>query len=109
GCPEGCPTVRVDVPTPAVVYHDRLYFAGRDPRHGAELWSTDGTPQGTRRVADLCSGACDGGPVQIRAALDRLVFADSQGDLWASDGTTTGTARLVATGIRPSPYVPLDF
>jgi ELWxxDGT repeat protein len=109
GCPDGCPTVRVDIPTPAVVYHDRLYFAGRDPRHGVELWSTDGTAPGTRRVADLCPGNCDGGPVQIRVALDRLVFADPKGDLWASDGTAAGTARLAATGLLPSPYVPLDF
>jgi ELWxxDGT repeat protein len=109
GCPEGCPTVRVDIPTPAVVYHDRLYFAGADRRHGVELWSTDGTPQGTQRVADLCPGACDGGPAQIRVALDRLVFADPKGDLWASDGTTAGTARLAATGVEPSPYIPLDF
>jgi len=109
GCPEGCPTVRVDIPTPALVYHDRLYFAGRDPGHGVELWSTDGTSQGTRRVADLCPGNCDGGPVQIRVAFDRLVFADPKGDLWASDGTAAGTARLAATGILPSPYIPLDF
>jgi ELWxxDGT repeat protein len=109
GCPDGCPTIRVDIPTPAVVYHERLYFAGRDPGHGVELWSTDGTSQGTRRVADLCPGNCDGGPVQIRVALGRLVFADPKGDLWASDGTAAGTVRLAATGVLPSPYIPLDF
>ena len=47
--------------------------------------------------------------MQIRVAFDRLVFADPKGDLWASDGTAAGTARLAATGILPSPYIPLDF
>src|SRR5207253_442632 len=93
GCPERCPAVSFD---PAVVFHDRLYFAGLDARHGRELWTTDGTPQGTRRVADLCPGACDGGPVQLRVALGRLVFTDPKGDLWSSDGTAAGTVRLAA-------------
>jgi ELWxxDGT repeat protein len=32
---------------------DRLVFAGRDAEHGTELWTTDGTPGGTRLVADI--------------------------------------------------------
>lgn len=109
GCPEGCPGVDL---SQAVVLHDRLYFTGVDPGHGRELWATDGTAQGTRRVTDLCPGACDGGPVQLGItgiALGRLVFIDKEGDLWASDGTAAGTVRLAATSAVPSYYFPLDF
>jgi ELWxxDGT repeat protein len=107
GCPGRCPQVSFD---PAVVWHDRLYFAGMDARHGRELWTTDGTAQGTRMIADLCPGACDGGPMQLRVALDRLVFTDPKGDLWASDGTAEGTVRLADTGNPyPSIYLPLDL
>jgi ELWxxDGT repeat protein len=105
GCPEGCPDTDL---SQAVVFHGRLYFTGADPGHGRELWETDGTAQGTRRVKDLCPGACDGGPVQLGTALGRLVFTDPRGDLWASDGTAAGTVRLAATGATPSPYLPLD-
>jgi hypothetical protein len=40
---------------------------------------TDGTGAGTRRLKDLCPGACDGGPVRFRKVLGRLLFTDSRG------------------------------
>lgn len=36
---------------------DRLYFFGADEQHGTEPWVTDGTPAGTRLLADLVPGA----------------------------------------------------
>ena len=37
----------------SVVADDRLFFAADDGIRGVELWSTDGTPEGTRLVDDL--------------------------------------------------------
>ena len=34
----------------------RVYFTAEDGSAGYELWSSDGTPAGTRRVADLNPG-----------------------------------------------------
>jgi ELWxxDGT repeat protein len=97
GCPGGCPAIDTDL-APAAEVAGRLYFPGRDAAHGRELWSTDGTAAGTRLEKDLCPGACDGGPAQLRPALGRLVLTDRQGGLWASDGTVGGTVRLADTG-----------
>jgi ELWxxDGT repeat protein len=39
---------------------DRVLFAAEDGISGTELWESRGTPATTRRVADLCPGACSG-------------------------------------------------
>ena len=108
GCAGGCPAVDTDL-APAALLAGRLYFPGRDAAHGRELWSTDGTAAGTRRVKDLCPGACDGGPAELRPALGQLVLVDQQGFLWASDGTPAGTVRLADTGIAPPFAAPVDL
>ena len=100
GCPNGCPTLEDGLAT-AVLFNGRLFFNGRDARRGREVWVTDGTGAGTRRLKDLCPGACDGGPVLFREVLGRLLFADHQGNLWVTDGTPAGTVRLAA--LPPSP------
>jgi len=108
GCPEGCPGM-LDSLDSAVVLAGRLYFTGHDARHGYELWSTDGTAQGTRRVADLCPGACDGGPLQLDVALRRLVIVDARSGFWASDGSPGGTVRLATIGPALIPFLPPDL
>jgi ELWxxDGT repeat protein len=103
-CPGGCPFLDYGEDDGAFAVHaGRLFFPGRDAAHGRELWTTDGTGAGTRLVADLCPGPCDGGPVQLRAALGRLVFSDAAGELWATDGTLAGTVRVAAIRRAPSP------
>jgi ELWxxDGT repeat protein len=108
GCAGGCPGM-LDSLDSAVVLAGRLYFTGHDARHGYELWSTDGTAQGTRLVADLCPGACDGGPLQLGVALGRLVIVDARSGFWASDGSPGGTVRLATIGPALSPFLPPDF
>lgn len=104
GCPEGCPRVAIFGLEPyGLVFKGRLFFAGWDAAHGYELWETDGTPQGTRLVKDLCPGTCDGRPLGFRTVLGRLLFEDAGHDLWASDGTTAGTVRVAGTPYRTSP------
>jgi ELWxxDGT repeat protein len=78
---------------------DRLLFIGTDPEHGTELWSTDGTPAGTRRLRDLQPGPGSSGPQGLISAGDRVFFSADDGvhgrELWESDGTAEGT-RMVA-------------
>ena len=87
-------------PVQFVEFRGRLYFTGQDGVHGRELWSTDGTPQGTRLVVDACPGVCNGSiSHEFAEAGDRLFFV-AQGrfsgeELWTTDGTAAGS-RMVA-------------
>lgn len=75
---------------------DRLFFPATDAAQGEELWSTDGTPSGTKLVADLAPGLrSDSDPSRFLAVGDRLFFQADDGthgfQLWSSDGTGAGT------------------
>lgn len=82
---------------------DVLLFASSDPGHGQEPWCTDGTPAGTRRIADLVPGAAGSDPRVFVRHGDSVVFlADDPGGprLWRSDG---GTPQPVS-GVLPFRY-----
>ncbi len=67
-----------------------LYYAGD------ELWKTDGTPAGTRRLATLPGAGIDLHEPIVVAANRAFFFliANGRRELWATDGTSAGT-RLV--------------
>jgi ELWxxDGT repeat protein len=86
----------------------RLFFAGTDAAHGQELWSTDGTPEGTEMIIDIWPGGLPYGstpyssrPRPILVHAGRLYFtADvpgtdapfpSENILFSTDGTVEGT------------------
>jgi ELWxxDGT repeat protein len=98
-CPGGCPRLEG---VPPVLFRDRVFFSGWDPTHGREPWVSDGTPQGTRLLADLCPGSCDSRPSHFSAALGRVIFSTAPGDLYATDGTTAGTVRFASR--QPDDY-----
>ena len=82
----------------AVLADGRLAFAANDPQYGEELFVTDGTAVGTRRVSDILPGPQGGvfsDPVPLAGGV---VFSAHDGqhgvELWWSDGTPTG-ATLV--------------
>lgn len=86
----------------------RVYFGGSDKTHGDELWSTDGTPEGTALVKDIAPGLLGSYPRSFAARHGRLYFRarDSGGmahgmELWTSDGTAEGTQLL--QDIAPGP------
>ena len=105
GCEGGsCPAVQslFGGPDPG-----HLLFSAEDAAHGLELWTTDGTAAGTRRLSDACPGACHG----IRGDLSYWVLGTSQNhtwfraypepdtepsgsELWVTDGTPGGTRRV---------------
>lgn len=78
---------------------DRVFFVADDGHSGAELWSTDGTVGGTRRVLDIRVGPQGSNPSDLLGVGDRLHFVANDGfhgrEPWVSDGTEEGTTLLV--------------
>jgi len=95
------------------VIGSRLYFVAADGASGRELWTSDGTLLGTRRVADLCPGPCASDP---RLALGHVpgtvLFTADDGtgrQPWVSDGTAAGTRPLVTSCSGPCPGSAFGF
>lgn len=84
------------------VFGGRLWFTGSawdtsEERVG--LWSTDGTPEGTSLVSELCRDGCaEAPPLAFFAVGERLVFVERAGEsdieIWSTDGTGPGTVQL---------------
>jgi ELWxxDGT repeat protein len=76
---------------------DRLFFDATDAAHGTEPWVTDGTPEGTRLLADLLPGPGSSWPRSLAGDGHRLFF-DARGvdgrELWETDGTAAGTRQV---------------
>ena len=74
---------------------DLVFFRANDGVHGAELWATDGTSQGTRLVRDIRPGEAGSGPTLLTRVGSRVYFTAVDGvhgrELWVSDGTRAGT------------------
>ena len=82
---------------------DRIvFFAG--PDRDADLWASDGTEEGTRRLASIRNP--DLGTLTQKRVGDLLFFAvtsedlvafDDRHELWVSDATPRGTHRLATS------------
>jgi ELWxxDGT repeat protein len=106
GCRGGCPDVLSLFPGPIPAASPaRLLFVGTTPSRGAELWSTDGTAAGTRRLTDVCPDACNtfspGYTLPVLGSSGgRTYFLavttpnGAPNELWTSDGTPAGTYRV---------------
>lgn len=90
-------------PWPMAQLGDAAFFLAEDNLHGTELWRTEGTPETTRLLADLCPGTCSGYPSAVAVGGRLVIFAhnDEGVALYASDGTTAGT-QLIHRFLQPS-------
>jgi ELWxxDGT repeat protein len=87
----------------------RLFFVANDLEHGRELWTSDGTVDGTQLVRDINPGPGSSSPSALSAAAGRLLLraCDAHGcRLWESNGTEAGTRPLAdLDGLVPSTRV----
>lgn len=85
-------------PEPLGTIDGYSYFRANEPEHGAEIWRSDGTPEGTRLFMDLWAGPGSSDPapvIEIAGMIYFLAEESSAGrELWRTDGTQEGTFRL---------------
>jgi ELWxxDGT repeat protein len=53
---------------------DTLFFSADDDVHGSELWTSDGTGNGTKMVADVVDGPDGSSPSEIAGAAGNVFF-----------------------------------
>jgi ELWxxDGT repeat protein len=91
-----------------VAHGGRLFFTACDAAHGCELWTSDGSANGTRILADVEPGPVSFVPEHLASIGDRLYFSGcttAHGcEPWATDGSAAGLHRLadIAPGIASS-------
>jgi ELWxxDGT repeat protein len=88
---------------------DVLFFTSRTTVAGArhDLWTSDGSAAGTRRVASLPIAVINAPPNELTSSGGRVFFSAFTSpngyDLWASDGTAGGTRRVADINDQPPP------
>ena len=104
------PTLLADLGESATIWYitavgGNVFFSGGDEDTGHELWTSDGTPGGTRRVMDIWPGVNSGDPMHLADLGGICIFGATPGntvsrELWRSDGTLSGT--WLVKDINPS-------
>ncbi|MBI9062029.1 MAG: T9SS type A sorting domain-containing protein [Marinilabiliaceae bacterium] len=77
-------------PLDLTVFGDKLFFNARTESHGAELWVTDGTADGTTLYNDLYPGSNGGNPRGMTVYNNRLFF-NGKASYWGGDLFSIGT------------------
>lgn len=82
-----------------VALNDELYFTGKTPQQGYEVWKSNGTSAGTMMVKDVYPGAFDSNiPHNFHASESYVYFVAEDGvngaHWWRTDGTENGTIRI---------------
>ncbi len=98
------------------IFRDTLFFFSDDnifssPRN--ELYRSDGTTAGTKKVTQINANAPGTYFGQIAVANDRMFFSADDGihgiELWKSDGTSQGTAMVRDIHPGPADGTPSDL
>ena len=83
---------------PRTALANRIFFHASDGVQGVGLWTSDGTPRGTRLIKDLCPDFC-GIPSTVGIAVGQkwyfTAYSESSGqEVWVTDGSPGGTRLL---------------
>ncbi|SKB98690.1 Por secretion system C-terminal sorting domain-containing protein [Soonwooa buanensis] len=75
-----------------VLNNGKLIFIARESYSMSNIWTTDGTSQGTFKLKDINMPYF---PVTIQSDQNKFLFGNSV-QLWQTDGTTSGTRQLTS-------------
>ena len=99
-------------PNHLTVMNGKVYFSADDHKVGRELWSSDGTTDGTILLKDINPGVAPSEPENLIVFKQRLYFTADDGEsgveLYSTDGTSLDT-RLVANINYAGSSSPQDF
>src|SRR5687768_3752683 len=81
-----------------IEFDGRMFFSGGMSGDGYELWTSDGSTDGTQRFLDINPGMDESRPQSFLEMGGLLYFTADDGsfgrEIWVSDGTIDGTRRL---------------
>jgi ELWxxDGT repeat protein len=116
---------RSSAPSSLTCFKGKLYFAAASYdawtrlSWGRELWTSDGTSEGTVMVKDVNDRARSGAPASLTCFNDTLFFSGAAYDpwtrltwgseLWMSNGTTEGTVMVKDTNDRSRSGAPTSL
>lgn len=85
-----------------IAVNDILYFDGKDVDHGKEMWTSDGTVEGTMMLDDGKPGADGSDPLFVKAVDNKVIYVSEvkQRGTWATSGTPASTS-LIFPGYVP--------
>ncbi len=82
-------------PRDFIEFDGKLFYTAEHAEYGRELWSSDGTPEGTGLVKDIRPGEDDSKISGLTVSGGWLYFVADDGthgrELWRTDGTAEGT------------------
>ena len=82
---------------------DQAYYIGDSDGYGLELWSTDGSLEGTRLVKDITPGPASSALRIFETVGDQTyLFEWESRALWVTNGTDEGTRQLA---VLPGDYI----
>ena len=88
-------TEQSSYPRDFIEFSGKLFYTAEHADYGRELWSSDGTPEGTGLVKDIRPGSDDSRISSLVVSGGWLYFAADDGtnglELWRTDGTAEGT------------------
>jgi ELWxxDGT repeat protein len=91
-------------PEELTAFDGKIYFSAEDDVVGRELWTSDGTDNGTGLVTNIDMTSADSSPGELLVAGSSLYFGASDGingrELWKSDGSAAGT--VLVADIHPT-------
>lgn len=95
-----------------IVLNDKLIFTASTDDEGLELWTSDGTTNGTHLLKDIFPGSIGGAWYFERNNVvvgDKLYFLgkgqESEKELWVTDATSDGTHRVANIKSGPGGHI----